>query len=105
MNQQIAPRAGFFEVLSCGATQPATTRIRTPPATTLVVDASLIAGLLLPDEEGTDPRVLEAEELAAPWLLWAEPPNILVVSERRGRLTPGLAEQMLDAVNGLGIDT
>ena len=70
---------------------------------TLVVDASLLAGLLLPDEQGTDPAAFASEDLAAPWLLWAELRNILVVNERRGRLAPGLAEQMLDAVEALGI--
>lgn len=70
---------------------------------TLVVDASLIAGLVLPDEQGIAPELLAADELMAPWLLWAELRNILIVNERRGRLAPGLAEQMLDAVDGLGI--
>ncbi|TPE45714.1 type II toxin-antitoxin system VapC family toxin [Amaricoccus solimangrovi] len=70
---------------------------------TLVVDASLIAGLLLPDEQGIAPELLAADELVAPWLLWAELRNILIVNERRGRLAPGLAEQMLDAVKALGI--
>ena len=70
---------------------------------TLVVDASLIAGLLLPDEAGIDPRALESEDLVAPWLFWAEIRNILIVNERRGRLPEGFAEQMLDAVEALGI--
>lgn len=74
-----------------------------PGPAPLVVDASLIASLLLPDEEGVESQVLETADLTAPWLLWAELRNILIVNERRGRLASGLAEQMLDAVNALGI--
>jgi predicted nucleic acid-binding protein len=71
----------------------------------LVVDASAVAGWLLPDEGSRDPAAILAgeEALAAPWLLWAELRNILVVNERRGRLPAGLAEQLVEAVEGLGI--
>jgi predicted nucleic acid-binding protein len=71
----------------------------------LVVDASAVAGWLLPDEGGMDPAALLAgeERIAAPWLLWAEIRNILVVNERRGRLPAGIVEQALEAVEGLGI--
>jgi len=72
---------------------------------TLVVDASAVAGWLLPDEEGQDLAELVAThpEFHAPWLLWAELRNILIVNERRGRLTQGLADQLIEAVEGLGI--
>jgi len=71
----------------------------------LVVDASAVAGWLLPDEGGADPATLlvEAEPIAAPWLLWAELRNILVVNERRGRIPPGIVELAVEAVEGLGI--
>jgi predicted nucleic acid-binding protein len=75
----------------------------------LVVDASVVAGWLLPDEDGPedglDPAALLAgeEPIAAPWLLWAEFRNILVVSERRGRLAAGIVEQAVEAVEELGI--
>lgn len=71
----------------------------------LVVDASAVAGWLLPDEGGTDPAALLSggEDVAAPWLFWAEIRNILVVAERRGRLPAGVAEQALSAVEDLGI--
>jgi predicted nucleic acid-binding protein len=71
----------------------------------LVVDASAVAGWLLPGEDGADPATLLAEEepIAAPWLLWTELRNILVVNERRGRLPPGIAELAVEAVEGLGI--
>lgn len=72
---------------------------------TLVVDASAVAGWLLPDERGQDLAGLAAAhpEFHAPWLLWAELRNILIVNERRGRLPPGLADQVIEAVEGLGI--
>lgn len=71
---------------------------------TLVLDASAVAGWLLPDESGPDLATLgSAEDFAAPWLLWAELRNILVVNERRGRLPAGLAEQFLEAVEALGL--
>ncbi|MFQ8433778.1 hypothetical protein [Amaricoccus sp. W119] len=58
---------------------------------TLVVDASLIARLLLPDEQGIVLELLAADDLVAPWLLWAELRDILIVNERHGRLAPGRA--------------
>ncbi|ABA81580.1 PIN domain-containing protein [Rhodobacter sphaeroides] len=72
---------------------------------TLVVDASAVAGWLLPDENGPDLAALVAThaDFLAPWLLWAELRNILIVTERRGRLPQGLADQLIEAVEGLGI--
>jgi predicted nucleic acid-binding protein len=71
----------------------------------LVVDASAVAGWLMPDEAGFDLVDLASrhEIFAAPWLLWAEFRNILIVSERRGRLPEGFADQAIDAVEGLRI--
>jgi len=59
----------------------------------------------MPDEAGHDIDALTRTfaEFIAPWLLWAEYRNILVVAERRGRIPPGLAEQAIEAVEGLGI--
>ena len=73
---------------------------------TLVVDASAVAGWLLPDETGHDlAHLLDAHsEFCAPWLLWAEFRNILIVSERRGRLPNGMADQLIEAVDELGIE-
>jgi len=72
---------------------------------TLVVDASAMAGWLLPDETG--PGLADAftadADICAPWLLWAEFRNILIVSERRGRLPQGMADELIEAVEGLGI--
>jgi predicted nucleic acid-binding protein len=70
----------------------------------LVVDASAVAALLLPDE--ADPPVfgdLSHMGLDAPWLFWAELRNILIVSERRSRLPAGSAERLLGAADGLRI--
>lgn len=71
-----------------------------------VVDASAVAGWFLPDEGGMDPAALLAgeERVAAPWLLWAELRNVLVVNERRGRIPAGIVEQAVEAVEGLGIE-
>lgn len=72
---------------------------------TLVLDASALAGWLMPDEIGVDLHRLAAEHdaFAAPWLLWAEIRNILVVAERRKRIPPGIADQALEAIGALGI--
>lgn len=72
---------------------------------TLVVDASAVAGWLMPDEAGQDLASLAAryDSFAAPFLLWSELRNILIVGERRGRLPKGIPEQLIEAVDGLGI--
>ena len=71
----------------------------------LVLDASALAGWLLPDEAGLDLVALSEQhaEFAAPWLIWAEIRNILLVSERRGRIPANVVEQALEAVDGLGL--
>jgi len=71
----------------------------------LVVDASAVAGWLLPDEAGTDLAALLSAHVSicAPSLLWAELRNILIVTERRGRLPAGAAEQFLRIFDGLGV--
>lgn len=73
---------------------------------TLVVDASALAAWLLPDETGADLGILIAEhsEVLAPWLLWAELRNILIVTERRGRLPQGMADQLIEAVDAMEIE-
>lgn len=71
----------------------------------LVLDASACVGWVVPDEQRVDLQDLSCrhDDILAPWLLWAELRNILVVNERRGRLPAGSAEQITDAVDGLGI--
>lgn len=72
---------------------------------TLVLDASALAGWLMPDEEGPDLARLAAEHtvFAAPWLIWAEIRNILIVSGRRGRIPAGVVDQALEAVEALAV--
>ena len=64
-----------------------------------------VAGWLLPDEDGPDLAGLVAThaDLLAPWLLWAELRPILLVTEGRGRQPQGLTDQLIAAVEGLGI--
>lgn len=71
----------------------------------LVLDASALASWLLPDENGLDLAALAArhEVFAAPWLIWAEIRNILVVSERRGRIAAAVSDQALEVIGQLGI--
>lgn len=71
----------------------------------LVLDASAIIGWIMPDEAGLDldPLIAEGEALLAPWLLWVELRNILIVSERRGRLPAGMGDQIADSVDALQI--
>lgn len=71
----------------------------------LVVDASVLISWLMPDEVSSD---LDAMTLAfgafsAPWLLWAELRNMLVLAERKGRVVPGLIDSMLTNVERLRI--
>ena len=67
----------------------------------LVLDASALASWLMPDEVGTDLAALaEAHDsFCAPWLLWAEIRNILIVGERRGRIPAAIVEQALEAID------
>ncbi|MFT3876318.1 MAG: type II toxin-antitoxin system VapC family toxin [Propioniciclava sp.] len=71
----------------------------------LVVDSSLLLSSLLPDEAGPDLEELfdSYDEVTAPWLLWVELRNILLVAERRGRLPAGSAEEILEVIDELGI--
>ena len=60
---------------------------------TLVVDASIAAAWLLPDEKSvlTDRtlRDLEGSKASVPSLFWHEIRNLILVAERRGRLPAG----------------
>ncbi len=75
----------------------------------IVLDASALASWILPGEVGPDLLHFAGLYSAfwAPGLLWSEIRNILVMNERRGRLTPGLSEDALQAVERLeiGFDT
>ncbi len=71
----------------------------------LVIDASALIGWVMPDETGIDlQKAFEAhDEVLAPWLLWVELRNILLVSERRGRLPAGMADQIIETIDDLAI--
>lgn len=71
---------------------------------TLIIDASALIAWVMPDEAGLDlDRALALHgDVIAPWLLWVELRNILLVSERRGRLSAGMAEQIIEPLDGLG---
>jgi predicted nucleic acid-binding protein len=71
----------------------------------LVLDASALAAAVLPDEAGPDLVALarQHDTFRAPWLIWAEIRNILIVLERRGRLPEGFADEALAAIDGLAI--
>lgn len=57
---------------------------------TLVVDASVAAAWVLPDEDSTEADAIlhrvAAEGAVAPGLVWHELRNILLMAARRGRL-------------------
>ncbi|WP_423211851.1 type II toxin-antitoxin system VapC family toxin [Paracoccus yeei] len=71
----------------------------------LVIDASALIAWIMPDESGVDLASLTArhDEIEAPWLLWAEVRNILIVNERRGRLPAGAVEQIIEVVDAFGV--
>lgn len=71
----------------------------------LVLDASALLAWLMPDETGPDlaPLLRSTDQVLAPWMLWVELRNILIVSERRGRLPAGAADQIVAAVDQLNI--
>ena len=71
----------------------------------LIPDASALMAWVMPDETGPDldAALATGDSVVAPWLLWVELRNILLVSERRGRLPVGMAEQILEPLEALGI--
>jgi predicted nucleic acid-binding protein len=71
----------------------------------LVVDASAIASVLLPHEDGAAFRALltPRPRLHAPWLIQAEVGNILVVQARRGRISAATVRAGLDLFAGFGL--
>lgn len=71
--------------------------------TRVVLDACTAASWVLPDEEPASLEAIANAALEAPWLFWAELRNILIVSERRGRLPEGTAEIHLAAVAEFGV--
>jgi predicted nucleic acid-binding protein len=74
----------------------------------LVVDASLVAHWLLPDEAANPgtPTIddVKTEALFAPAIFWYELRNIFVVCERRARLTPEATSSALGYAQALDIE-
>jgi predicted nucleic acid-binding protein len=72
-----------------------------------VVDASVTASWLLPDE--SDPRAeqayerLDSDSAVAPGLWWFELRNIFIVNERRGRLDQSATRRALELLASLPI--
>lgn len=64
-----------------------------------VLDASIVAAWVLQDEDETAARAalkrIAVDEAVVPALFWFEIRNILVASERRGRITEVLTRQFL----------
>ena len=72
-----------------------------------VVDASVAASWVLPDEHHAVAELAlartEEDAATAPWLLWSELRNILIVAERRGRLQAPKTEEALLRLSKLSI--
>lgn len=73
-----------------------------------VIDASVVASWCFPDESHPTAemalRRLKSESAAAPVLLWFELRNVLLVGERRGRLSETQTAQFLRHVGNLPIE-
>jgi predicted nucleic acid-binding protein len=71
----------------------------------IVVDASAVAAWLMPDEKGIDLTLLQdrGDILIAPWLLWVELRNLVLMSIRRNRLSRGTATRVLTNADALGV--
>jgi predicted nucleic acid-binding protein len=74
-----------------------------------VADASIVAAWLLPDEDDALSRAalqaLRRDKVIAPAILWFEVRNVLIVSERRGRLDEERTGKAISILNRLPIET
>lgn len=72
-----------------------------------VVDASIAAAWMLPDEQHSAAdaarRLIRHDEGAAPVQWWFEIRNVLIVNERRGRMSPAQTDRALDLLARLPI--
>lgn len=72
-----------------------------------VLDASIAASWVLQDEDEPAARAalqrIAGDEAVAPALFWFEIRNILVVSERRGRITEAVTRNFLQSLSSLPI--
>jgi predicted nucleic acid-binding protein len=74
-----------------------------------VVDASVAASWLLPDENNPEAMTaldrLKDDEAFVPVLLWFEIRNVLLMSERRQRITSAQTAAALNVLEGLPLQT
>lgn len=74
---------------------------------TIVLDASVIAASILPDEHHAEAveamRMATVATVHAPILLWSEIRNSILMAERRKRIEPGDADELLAAIGALPI--
>lgn len=75
--------------------------------TSVVLDASVIASALMPDEGRVDLDDLKTRfsTFLAPGLLWLEVRNLALTAERRGRMSAHAGDIMLSAFDRLEIRT
>lgn len=78
---------------------------RRPQVTAVVIDASVVAAALMPDEGSVDLDTLRSRFSAflAPRLLWIEVRNLAVTAERRGRMSAETGDRMLSAFDHLEV--
>jgi predicted nucleic acid-binding protein len=71
----------------------------------LIVDASILAAWLLPDEMGPNLNEIEAGHgrFRAPWILWAEFRNVMIAQERRNRIAPVELKEALEIFDNFNI--
>jgi len=73
-----------------------------------VIDASVLASWCFPDEAHATAdlaiRRIAKESACAPVLLWFELRNVLLMGERRGRLTAAQMSRFLEHVNNLPVE-
>ncbi len=72
----------------------------------LVLDASVTAALLLPDEFDVATRyagALHSDSVFVPWIWWFEVRNVLLLAERRGRIEQDETAEALHALSALNL--
>ena len=72
-----------------------------------VLDCSAVCAWLLKDERNSEAdsilQQVADSGAVAPGIFWAELRNVLIVAERRGRVSPSQTEAALGSVGNLGI--
>ena len=72
-----------------------------------VIDASFVASLILPDEQSerseATMRSLSTDGIAVPALWQLEVTNLLLMAERRKRISAAIVRKLSDAIDGLPV--